>query len=91
VYEVSSGVRSTRNQDGGIALDIQSGQMFSLNPIGAFVLEAFAKGLDETEIAKEISRQYSISEEIATADVREFLKSLEEHKLLRSTIAAKIS
>jgi len=57
--------------------------MFRLNPVGALILESLAKGRADTEIAKEISRQYSIGEESAVADVREFLKSLEQHKLIR--------
>ena len=84
MYEVSAGVRSTRNEDGGIVLDIDHGQMFRLNPVGALILESLGNGSAETEIAKEISRQYGISEETARSDVREFLKSLEEHKLVRT-------
>ena len=83
MYGISAGVRSTRNEDGGIVLDIDRGQMFRLNPVGALILESLAKGRADTEIAKEISRQYSIGEESAVADVREFLKSLEQHKLIR--------
>ena len=91
MYEVSAGVRSTRNEDGGIVLDIDRGQMFRLNPLGALILESLAKGSGETEITKEISRQYSISEEVAAADVREFLESLAEHKLVRAPQREKVS
>ena len=91
LYAVSAGVRSTRNEDGGIVLDIDHGQMFRLNPVGALILELLGRGRPETEIAKEISRQYSISEETAVADVREFLKSLEEHKLVRTQQEEKVS
>ncbi len=65
--------------------------MFRLNPVGALILELLGKGCAETEIAKEISRQYSISGETAAADVREFLKSLEEHKLVRTQQGEKAS
>jgi len=82
LYQVSAGVRSTRNEDGGIVLDIDHGQMFRLNPVGAMVLELLGKGRNETEIAKEIALQYGISEETSVADVREFLQSLEEHRII---------
>ena len=91
MYEIAAGVRSTRNEDGGIVLDIDHGQMFRLNPVGALILESLGQGRTETEITKEISREYSISEETAVADVREFLKSLEEHKLLRAQPEARAS
>ena len=64
-------------------LDIDHGQMFRLNPVGALILESVAKGCGEAEIVQEIAHQYSISEETAIADVREFLKSLEGHQLVR--------
>jgi hypothetical protein len=91
LYEISAGVRSTRNEDGGIVLDIDHGQMFRLNPVGALILESLGKGRAEAEIAQEIVSQYSISEETAVADVREFLKSLEKHKLLRAQPGEKTS
>lgn len=83
MYDISDGVRSTRNEDGGIVLDIDHGQMFRLNPVGALILESLGKGCVEAEIAQEIACQYNISEETASADVREFLSSLEEHRLIR--------
>ena len=91
MYTLSAAVRSTMNEDGGIALDIDHGQMFRLNPTGALILESLQWGCAEIEIAKEISRQYSISEELAVADVREFLEALEKHRLVRTQPAEKTS
>jgi Coenzyme PQQ synthesis protein D (PqqD) len=91
LYEVSAGVRSTRNEDGGIVLDIDHGQMFRLNPVGALILQLLGNGCAEAEIAQEIARQYNTNEEIVLADVREFLQSLEEHKLVRSQPGGKVS
>jgi hypothetical protein len=91
LYEVSAGVRSTRNEDGGIVLDIDHGQMFRLNPVGALILQLLGNGCAEAEIAQEIARQYNTNEETVLADVREFLQSLEEHKLVRSQPGGKVS
>jgi hypothetical protein len=84
LYAISAGVRSTRSEDGGIVLDVQHGQIFRLNPVGAVILELLGEGCAQTEIATQIARQYRISEESAAVDVREFLESLEEHKLVRT-------
>jgi len=84
VYQLSPAVRSTRNEDGGVVLDISRGQMFRLNPVGALILESLAHGCAEAEIIQEITRQYNIGEEAAATDVREFLKSLEEHQLVNT-------
>jgi Coenzyme PQQ synthesis protein D (PqqD) len=83
LYDISAGVRSTRSEDGAIVLDIDHGQMFRLNPVGALILESLGKGCAEAEIAREIACQYNISEEAASADIREFLQSLEAYKLVR--------
>ena len=83
MYDISAGVRSTRSEDGGIVLDIDHGQMFRLNPVGAVILESLGKGCAESEIAQQIARQYNISEGAASADIREFLQSLAQHKLVR--------
>ena len=88
---VSSGIRSTRNADGGIVLDIDRGLMFRLNAVGGLILESIGKGCTEIEIAKQIARQCSIREEIAAADVREFVKSLEQHGIVRTPQGEKAS
>ena len=91
LYAISAGVRSTRNEDGGIVLDIDHGQMFRLNPVGALILQLLGNGCAEAEIVQEIARQYNTSEETVLADLREFLQSLEEHKLVRSQPGGKVS
>jgi hypothetical protein len=82
MYIVSTGVRNTRNEDGGIILDIAQGQMFRLNPVGALILDLLKSGYAEIEIVKEVSSRYGVGEEIATVDVADFLKSLEENRLI---------
>lgn len=91
LYTVSAGVRSTRNEDGGTVLDIDQGQMFRLNPVGALILESIGRGCAEIEIVREISRRYSVGEATAAADLREFITSLEEHKLVCSAPEDKVS
>ena len=91
LYTVSAGVRSARNEDGGTVLDIDQGQMFRLNPVGALILESLGRGCAEIEIAREISRRYSIGEATAAADLREFITSLEEHKIVRRAPEDKVS
>ncbi len=56
MYEVSAGVRSTRNEDGGIVLDIDQGKIFRLNGIGALIFERLERRQTRTQIIEEISR-----------------------------------
>jgi len=63
-------------------LDIDHGQVFRLNPVGALILELLMKGSAEAEMVHEIAQRYGIDEGATRADVREFLVSLEQSKLI---------
>ena len=82
MYRLPDTVRTTRNRDGGVVLDIHNGKMFRLNPVGALILESIADGRSEGETADRVAHQYDIAEETALADVRDFLQSLEKLQLV---------
>ena len=82
LYRVSDGVRSTHGQDGAIVLDIHQGQMFNLNPVGSRILELLESGASEVEIVDAVSHEFGASREIVENDVREFIGSLQKHKLV---------
>ena len=82
MYRVSEGVRSTHGQDGAIVLDVQQGQMFNLNLVGSRILELLEKGSAESDIVNVISRDFNASREVVENDVREFIESLKQHKLV---------
>jgi hypothetical protein len=82
VIRISGNVRNTHNQDGGVVLDIRHGRMYGLNFVGSRILELLKQDYQEPQIAEEISRQFGVGLETATADVREFLESLDKHGLI---------
>ena len=63
-------------------LDIHQGQMFNLNPVGSRILELLERGTSEGDIVEAISREFSASRDTVENDVRQFLGSLKEHKLV---------
>jgi len=83
VYEVSAGVRSTSNEDGGIVLDINQGKIFRLNGIGALIFDRLKRRQTSTQIVNEISREFKVSAEIVEIDVIEFLESLQRQGLVQ--------
>jgi PqqD family protein of HPr-rel-A system len=85
MYRVSEGVRSTHGQDGAIVLDIRQGQMFNLNFVGSRILELLNNGSTESAIADQLSRDFDVSRDIAEQDVREFIDTLKEHRLVRNS------
>lgn len=75
-------LRATHDQDGGIVLDIRSGRMFRLNPVGSRILELLRAGLEESEITQQVSREFHADRETVASDVKEFLAHLEAHRLV---------
>jgi PqqD family protein of HPr-rel-A system len=84
-YRIAEGVRSTHGQDGAVVLNIRSGRMFGLNPVGSKILEALQGRPDsgESEIAEAIRRQFDVSWDVAQKDVREFLGILTQQGLVK--------
>lgn len=85
MFEVSTGVRSTRNEDGGILLDVNRGKVFRLNRVGALIFQRLREHQNETQIAEELSRQFDISVQSIQIDLVEFLRSLEQQGLVTIT------
>ena len=85
MYRVSEGVRSTHGQDGAIVLDIRQGQMFNLNLVGSRILELLATGTTESAIVDEISQKFEVKRDLAESDVREFIESLKQHRVLEDS------
>jgi hypothetical protein len=90
MFRISDTIRRTETVDGGILLDIHHGQMFSLNVVGAKILELMQRGYDETRIADEISRSYGANREVVCADVLDFIASLYKHHILQPVRSADV-
>jgi hypothetical protein len=82
MYRISDTVRCTHSQDGAIVLDLQQGQMFSVNPVGSRILELLSAGCTEPAIADEIGRVFPVSRETAEQDVQEFVQTLKERRIV---------
>ena len=82
MYRISNGVRSTHGQDGAIVLDVDQGQMFNLNLVGSRILELLESGSAEPDVVNVISREFHADRDVVENDVREFINSLKQHKLV---------
>ena len=82
MYRVSARVRSTRNQDGTIVLDIPHGRILRLNTTASLIFENLQQERTESQIIDTLVREFNISQEIARTDVRQFLESLDQHGLV---------
>jgi hypothetical protein len=83
---VPEGIRDVHSQDGAIVLDVRYGHMFNLNLVGSKIVELLRCGYSDCQIVEEISRRFAVNQATVKSDLREFLNSLEKHRLvLRST------
>jgi hypothetical protein len=79
---VSEHLRIARDADGAMVLDLSGGQMYQVNPVASRILELLMDGLAEAAIAEWVAREFEIEHNRAEADVREFLETLEKHRLV---------
>ena len=68
-----------------VLLDIQSGQYFSLNPVGSRIWELCDGTKSAGEIVSVICDEFDVAEDVATADVHEILDELQNEKLVVET------
>lgn len=83
MFRVGRMVRSSYTQDGGTLLDVEHGRMFGLNPVGSRIFLLLEQGSSESDIAADIGELFGVLPDIAEADVRRFLKALEQQDLVR--------
>jgi len=79
---ISNTIRSTRTPDGAILLDVERGQMFSVNVVGSKILELLSTGCDERQIADQVSATCGVDIDMVRADVHEFLEALSRQRIL---------
>jgi hypothetical protein len=79
---ISTSVRMTKSQDGAILLDVEQGEIFTLNPVGTRIVELLQEGRDEFSLAGTLSREFSVPEEVVRGDVDDFLTRLRQQRLI---------
>jgi hypothetical protein len=76
VYQTLAG------EEGAVLLNLDTGVYFGLNPVGARVWELLETPRSQAELQATIAEEFEVNLDVALADVREFLASLEERDLL---------
>ena len=77
-FTITDSIRSTRTEDGALVLAIHTGKVLRLNPTGLLVFERLQGGATEPEIIDAITKRFGISSEVASQDLFDFLKELEQ-------------
>jgi hypothetical protein len=68
-----------------VLLDIESGEYFSLNPVGSRIWELCDGTRSAAEMVSVICDEFDVAQDVATADAYEILDELENEKLVVET------
>jgi hypothetical protein len=85
MFTISRSARLSKSPDGGVVLDVDRGVIFSLNSVGARIVELLQQGKDAMSVVEAIRREFRVPEEIATKDVADFFVILREQHLLNDS------
>jgi len=76
VTKLASQIRKVSGPDGAVALDVRSGTMFRINPVGSQILDFIEDGLNPAQMAEQLSATYGAPLDVVSEDVQEFLRRL---------------
>jgi hypothetical protein len=79
MFRISDAIRTSVTQDGAILLDIRHGQILGLNRMGSAIFQMLQCGVEPSQIAREISREFGANISEVQVDVLEFIESLQKH------------
>ncbi|NPB04077.1 MAG: HPr-rel-A system PqqD family peptide chaperone [Thermotogae bacterium] len=69
--------------DEGFIFDPETGNSYTTNSTGIFILKLLKDGKSEEEILKAITEEYGVDEEEARRDLYDFLEQLRLYQLLK--------
>ena len=67
-----------------LLLDVDRGQIFNFNLVGSRIFELLKSGFSEAQIVANVSHEFEVSVDLAGADVREFLETLKDQRLVEA-------
>jgi len=76
-------VRSMRDTDGAVLLDLKGGKYYSLNGVGADIWDCMERGAGSEEILSHLACSYGAPRETLEHDLFTFLDALEARGLVR--------
>ncbi len=69
--------------DNGFLFDPVSGNTYTLNPVGTFMLKKLIEGLEKSTIVEKLLEEFDASEQVASNDFDQFLQYLAEIDVLK--------
>ena len=76
--ESKTRLKIIKQDNGAIVFDKDQGIYFQTNEVGVKILELLSKNKNEEDIVSTISDAYSIENDVAKQDVKDFIQSLKK-------------
>ena len=70
--------------ENGFCLNPVTGESFSINPIGAEIIQLFKAGMTSEMVVKELCISYNIDEATMERDLYDFVNVLKHHQLIQA-------
>ena len=70
--------------ENGFCLNPVTGESFSINPIGAEIIQLFKSGMTSEKVVKELCTSYNIDEATMERDLYDFVNVLKHHQLIQA-------
>ena len=81
-YQINEKLVSNTYHDMLMIVSLENHEVYFSNEVGAFIWEQLKKGHDDEEILKSILENFEVEEEVARADLEEFLEKLLERNII---------
>jgi hypothetical protein len=81
---LAPGLRVSVHEEGAVILDIDGGQLYSTNRIGARILALLLEEINLSDVADRIKAEFDAPMERVRADLDRFVESLRARGLLRT-------
>lgn len=81
-YKIRTGVLLQKLDDEMVLLEPETGNYFTLNAVGVFMLQQLDEGLDCSEIVRRTLAVYAATHERVQTDLHNLIADLQQHGLL---------
>ena len=82
MHKIPDTIRATFSKDGATVLDLNNGKILRLNATASVILKHLSDGETQSQIVNDLSSRFGLAHQVIELDVAEFIRSIEEQKIL---------
>ena len=82
IYQIKEGVLFQKVDDESVLLEPETGNYFTLDPVGTYILDVMTSGVNLSEIVKQACSVYDVTQEQFKTDLEAIVKEMESLGLI---------